>query len=97
MAKCFTHFLHVFYDEACALSIVNTPSSYLALHIVTIIVEHLHDSNHFEIFQLCIESMKEFFLNIGEFQRFLTYIVLHASLNEIWGLSYIFTVFKTSY
>ena len=57
-AKVFTHFLHVFYDETCALSAVYTPTSYLAIHSVTKIAEHLHDCNHFEIFQPCVESMR---------------------------------------
>ena len=49
VAKAFTHFLH-FFDETCALSTIYAPTSYLAIHSVTKIVEHLHDCNHFEIF-----------------------------------------------
>ena len=41
--KCFTHFLHDFYDETCTLSAIYTPTSYLTIHSVTKIAEHLHD------------------------------------------------------
>jgi len=61
VAKCFCEFLHIFYDETCALSAVYTPTSYLALHTVTKIAAHLYEANHFEFFRPCINSMKEKF------------------------------------
>ena len=61
VGKCVCEFLHIFYDETCALSAVYTPTSYLALHSVTRIVEHLYLVNNLPFFQPCIASMKEKF------------------------------------
>ena len=36
-----------------------TLTSYLAIHNITIIAQHLHDVNHFPLFQPCIIAMKE--------------------------------------